>query len=1831
MTVVSCFLKLWGRISTTRSTPSTTWSVASESSPAISKAAAIARPTLAVTEDFFPPAASAPSARAAAHSWEAPAISATLFSARRSAAVASTKAAAPQSVPAIPDPVGSSWISVKGVPAAVPVSQPRFRTSTRLAAAAGVSPPSCASDASSVNPQIARLDDITSARSSSPIFFRAWKAAVSSASAVAPDRAQDTSPAPPWVSAGGGGGGGGGRPPPPPPPPADTHGGAGLVSCALSGATADAELTAAFQALKKIGEEDLAEVMSSSRAIWGFTLLASEAQDGGETPAAAASLVEVLKRGWETGTAAGTPLTLIHDDPTGSGMAGTLWGAAALVDATAADLRAENSVALMAGASQLWAAARALGADAAGGKKSSVTASVGRAIAAALDIAGEDSEATDQVVLGVLRVVLMRPQSFKKQLTTVMQTVPHAPGLLVRVALDGAEVDGTNPAAVAGANALTVLDACIAAAGDGEDAWHADQSLLVHLLALAGAIAAPVRAAALRLLTNVHASDSLAGMSLQSSCLASLVRAGVSRTLEETLGPTVVTNGLYGMDVVNARLGLGAVECKGFLEAVLGSDVAKSGNIGVVVVDHCKAVKKGSSVAAFLALSNALTVSPSLLSGEAALPPALVIEGLLPLGAVVVARHTMPPTAVAGVLLEQVLAAEKEDLKGVAQSLHERVITPTLADTATATLADLPAGGLRRLQTAAEAALCVVEHLAPTEQRKSLEALRDCAVAVGSSPTLEGGGALMSAVYVRMQGVGRLPEEILGAVVNMALVDEEKKVNGSGTMAALLEAQISSFFGGESGVALFDTLCTKMQAWTEAHHAEPWLGKWLHEGTLHRVLGVLGTAAERLSVATLGKPQRKVVIASGTVVCQFLPKTLSMKTEGVTTPLAPALRLCGSLAVLWSAFKAAKKISPEAHPPLAALIEVFKVAPPRLDRFTSAALHGALPKFLGTEGEAESTAAARSLVYAVWSHANTTAKSLGIFASLAQGLGPAYVLDFLAFLVLANPALAAPKSPRPGKRRTAVDDTASDLAERVLGLFTRDEQMAALGQLAKTVAAAVWSLDQGEDAGVPALVGTWAEVSYPAMCRLEAPPAEVMRTATRCVVFIERMVVILGGLRTQMHEGEGTVAGILASLAAIDSLLAGKPSELPEVLELREAVDHVLCFFLRGAFTSAAGPVLRAVCAAVRAPGYDKLLPDDAQDTVIGHLLPPFGVAARESREAEDEEAAEAGSKRARTDGDPEVEQLMDLFVKHVCARISLQQAKPEGSRFSVTGYLFLDEFCRCQGLSYPAVFSDTLPMTLLQGLQACASKLGAGAKKKSDGSNSSSTLARLRVVAAASACVSAVTTTLGMQAVKHINEVVPALLTLVEFVQSGGIADLEGDQAARRQGAVAPLALCQAVFDVVRCLGDFLSPQMARVLSAATHPFFLQASPEVAPCGRLMGDAAGWLIRTTPVRVTLPPLKALLEERTKAALEGGRLGHEERQLAGVLDLLAKLAAVAPPPEIAGGELPDLVGETLTLPTVAVTAQGDVSDAVIAQKIWVPGGWAAIETSAVAAYRAMALRMTLDQLTPRLAKLLNWARGGDEVGTLVMGAGTGDGLSLPAARARTLLRLLGVLAGELRQLICGALLKMAAGDLVSCLKTGRDQAVAVAKQAGKAGKKRKRGAEEEAVEQRPTWWWWDMIREGLIALTAIVASADNIDSGSDTLDLLVAAVVNTLDVAGRSCPRQDPELQRELCDLVSQAVSQCCAQGGDRDRSRIMITVLGKGKSADPLVRLAAVKSARAAFELVGPAMLVSLSEVLQNLSELMEDEDADVELAVREFIRVLESQAGESLQERLR
>mmetsp|Transcript_59782 Transcript_59782/g.138238 ORF Transcript_59782/g.138238 Transcript_59782/m.138238 type:complete len:250 (-) Transcript_59782:4966-5715(-) len=219
MTVVSCFLKLWGRISTTRSTPSTTWSVASESSPAISKAAAIARPTLAVTEDFFPPAASAPSARAAAHSWEAPAISATLFSARRSAAVASTKAAAPQSVPAIPDPVGSSWISVKGVPAAVPVSQPRFRTSTRLAAAAGVSPPSCASDASSVNPQIARLDDITSARSSSPIFFRAWKAAVSSASAVAPDRAQDTSPAPPWVSAGGGGGGGGGAPPPPPPPP----------------------------------------------------------------------------------------------------------------------------------------------------------------------------------------------------------------------------------------------------------------------------------------------------------------------------------------------------------------------------------------------------------------------------------------------------------------------------------------------------------------------------------------------------------------------------------------------------------------------------------------------------------------------------------------------------------------------------------------------------------------------------------------------------------------------------------------------------------------------------------------------------------------------------------------------------------------------------------------------------------------------------------------------------------------------------------------------------------------------------------------------------------------------------------------------------------------------------------------------------------------------------------------------------------------------------------------------------------------------------------------------------------------------------------------------------------------------------------------------------------------------------------------------------------------------------------------------------------------------------------------------------------------------------
>lgn len=74
-----------------------------------------------------------------------------------------------------------------------------------------------------------------------------------------------------------------------------------------------------------------------------------------------------------------------------------------------------------------------------------------------------------------------------------------------------------------------------------------------------------------------------------------------------------------------------------------------------------------------------------------------------------------------------------------------------------------------------------------------------------------------------------------------------------------------------------------------------------------------------------------------------------------------------------------------------------------------------------------------------------------------------------------------------------------------------------------------------------------------------------------------------------------------------------------------------------------------------------------------------------------------------------------------------------------------------------------------------------------------------------------------------------------------------------------------------------------------------------------------------------------------------------------------------------------------------------------------------------------------------------------------------------------------------------------------------------------------------------------------------------------------------------------------------------------------------KSTSGDnPLVRLAALKTERALTEQLGEEWLALLPEMLPYISELMEDEDENVEREVRKWVKQIEGVLGERLDDML-
>lgn len=139
-------------------------------------------------------------------------------------------------------------------------------------------------------------------------------------------------------------------------------------------------------------------------------------------------------------------------------------------------------------------------------------------------------------------------------------------------------------------------------------------------------------------------------------------------------------------------------------------------------------------------------------------------------------------------------------------------------------------------------------------------------------------------------------------------------------------------------------------------------------------------------------------------------------------------------------------------------------------------------------------------------------------------------------------------------------------------------------------------------------------------------------------------------------------------------------------------------------------------------------------------------------------------------------------------------------------------------------------------------------------------------------------------------------------------------------------------------------------------------------------------------------------------------------------------------------------------------------------------------------------------------------------------------------------------------------------------------------------------------------------------LIAQLARATNPSSASLVIEEVVPAITE-LAVAADSTDNH-----KELNTLLMKLLRPSPASSGPGPNAKS--TVIAGGEN--PHTRLAALKTEQALTEQLGEEWLALLPEMLPYISELMEDEDENVEREVRKWVKQIENVLGERLDDML-
>ncbi|CAE7330668.1 utp10 [Symbiodinium pilosum] len=297
---------------------------------------------------------------------------------------------------------------------------------------------------------------------------------------------------------------------------------------------------------------------------------------------------------------------------------------------------------------------------------------------------------------------------------------------------------------------------------------------------------------------------------------------------------------------------------------------------------------------------------------------------------------------------------------------------------------------------------------------------------------------------------------------------------------------------------------------------------------------------------------------------------------------------------------------------------------------------------------------------------------------------------------------------------------------------------------------------------------------------------------------------------------------------------------------------------------------------------------------------------------------------------------------------------------------------------------------------------------------------------------------------------------------------------------------------------------------------------------------------------------------------------------------------------------------------------------------------------AAAAFAQFALRLEMEELRSRLVKVLDWARSKQpklleqqrlrKAKDFESFDAAADAAA--ACRVMALTSTMSCIADAAPGIAEELLLPLGTKDVSSALVACRRFAVQIA---GQRARKRRKTSEKDAnpmeALQSHTWWWFDVACSCLDFIATACKSPSSAGTEAktfaDTAEELRDPVVNLLDIFEflSEAFGTTTELRKAL-EAAVVALTNVASESGVK---MLVQAILEKSRSEDAEVRLGAVRCVHRIWMDLGVQVVMCLSEVTMYASELLEDEDSRVEMAVRAMIKTMEDCTGESLQDTLK